>query len=170
MLVGLRRERADRKGHPNGAHVASPFSQDYGGEAMAKRSTSEIIEDFLSDGPWAVVGASTSREKYGNKVLRAYIQSGRAAWPINPRTEKVEGFTSYPDLSSLPDVPRGVSIITPPEITEAVVEEAARLGVKFVWMQPGAESPRALEIAAEKGLEAIGDGSCLLVVTGFRED
>ena len=52
---------------------------------------------------------------------------------------------------------------------ESVVEEAARLGVKFVWMQPGAESPRALEIAAENGIEAIGDGSCFLVVSGFRE-
>ena len=137
---------------------------------MAQRSTSEIIDDYLSEGPWAVVGASTNREKYGNKVLRAYIQSGRAAWPINPRTEKVEGFTSYPDLASLPEVPRGISIITPPKITESVVEEAARLGVKFVWMQPGAESPRALEIAAKNGVEAIGDGSCFLVVSGFRED
>ena len=137
---------------------------------MAQRSTSEIIDDFLSEGPWAVVGASTSREKYGNKVLRAYIQSGRASFPINPRSEKVEGFTSYPDLAALPEVPRGISIVTPPKITEAVVEEAARLGVKFVWMQPGAESPRALEIAAENGVEAIGDGSCLLVVVGFKED
>jgi predicted CoA-binding protein len=137
---------------------------------MSQRKSSEIIDDFLAEGPWAVVGASTNREKYGNKVLRAYIQSGRAAWPVNPRTEKVEGFKSYPDLASLPEVPSGISIITPPEITESVVEEAARLGVKFVWMQPGAESPRALEIAAENGVEAIGDGSCLLVVTGFRED
>ena len=136
---------------------------------MAQRSTSEIIDDFLADGPWAVVGASNNREKYGNKVLRAYIQSGRAAWPINPREEKVEGFTAYPDLAALPEVPRGISIITPPKVTEAIVEEAANLGVKFVWMQPGAESPRALEIAAEKGIEAIGDGSCLLVVVGYKE-
>lgn len=136
---------------------------------MEQRNTSEIIDDFLAEGPWAVVGASTNREKYGNKVLRAYIQSGRAAVPINPRTDKVEGFQSYPDLTSLPEVPRGISIITPPKITEQVVEEAARVGVKFVWMQPGAESPRALELAAEHGVEAIGDGSCLLVVVGFTE-
>ena len=136
---------------------------------MAQRSTPEIIDDFLTDGPWAVVGASTNREKYGNKVLRAYIQSGRGAWPINPRADKIEGFTCYPDLAALPEVPRGISIITPPKITEQVVEEAARLGVKFVWMQPGAESERAMEIAAEHGVEAIGDGSCLLVVVGYHE-
>lgn len=136
---------------------------------MKQRSVPEIIDDFLSEGPWAVVGASTNREKYGNKVLRAYIQSGRGAWPINPRADEVEGFKCYPDLASLPEVPRGISIITPPKITEEVVAEAGRLGVKFVWMQPGAESDRALQIAREQGVEAIGDGSCLLVVTGFRE-
>lgn len=136
---------------------------------MSQRSTSEIIDDFLSEGPWAVVGASTNREKYGNKVLRAYGQSGREAWPINPRADEIEGLKCYPDLGSLPSVPRGISIITPPKITEQVVEEAARLGVQFVWMQPGAESDRALEIAAERGIEAIGDGSCLLVVVGYRE-
>ena len=136
---------------------------------MEQRNTREIIDDFLAEGPWAVVGASTNREKYGNKVLRAYGQSGREAWPINPRADEIEGLKCYPDLKSLPAVPRGISIITPPKITEAVVAEAADLGVQFVWMQPGAESPRALEIAAEKGIEAIGDGSCLLVVVGYRE-
>ena len=55
------------------------------------------------------------------------------------------------------------------EVAEQVVEDAAQLGVSFVWMQPGAESARALEIAAERGVEAIGDGSCLLVVVGYRE-
>lgn len=136
---------------------------------MEQRKVSEIIDDFLSEGPWAVVGASTNREKYGNKVFRAYAQSGREAWPVNPRAEEIEGSRSYPDLDSLPAVPRGVSIITPPKITEEVVAEAARIGVKFVWMQPGAESDRALEIAREKGIEAIGDGSCLLVAVGYRE-
>jgi predicted CoA-binding protein len=136
---------------------------------MAVRQTSEIIQDFLAEGPWAVVGASTNREKYGNKVFRAYAQTGREAWPINPRAEEIEGQTCYPDLESLPAVPRGISIITPPKITEQVVSRAAKLGVKFVWMQPGAESPEALEIARREGIEAIGDGSCFLVVAGYRE-
>ena len=136
---------------------------------MHQRPVPEIIDDFLSEGPWAVVGASTNREKYGNKVLRAYAQSGREAWPINPRADEIEGQKCYPDLASLPATPRGISVITPPKITEDVVVEAARLGVKFVWMQPGAQSERALQIAREKGIEAIGDGSCLLVTVGYRE-
>jgi hypothetical protein len=36
-------------------------------------------------------------------------------------------------------------------------------------MQPGAESERALDLGEELGLNVIGDGSCLLVVLGYKE-
>ena len=39
-------------------------------------------------------------------------------------------------------------IITPPEVTERLVEEAARAGVQHVWMQPGAESAAAFSSRA----------------------
>ena len=136
---------------------------------MSERPVNEIIDDFLAQGPYAVVGASSDRSKYGNKVLRAYFQSGREAWPINRKAEAVEGHEGFADLASLPEVPRGISIITPPPFTEKVVEQAAALGVKFVWMQPGAESPAAIEHAKSHGMQVIADGSCLLVVVGYRE-
>lgn len=136
---------------------------------MTKRSVDDLIQDFLTSGPYAVVGASTDREKYGNKVLRAYLQSGRDAWPINPKSNEVEGRPAFADLRSLPAVPRAISVITPPSVTEKVVEEAAALGVQFVWMQPGAESPEAVRKAEAAGMGVIADGSCLLVVAGYRE-
>ena len=135
-----------------------------------KKTTLDLIHEFLEEGPYAVVGASTNREKYGNKVLRVYQQRGKEVYPINPKAEEVEGLKAYPSLAALPVVPRGISIITPPPVTEKVVEEAAKLGVKYVWMQPGAESPRAIQIGEEAGLGVIGDGSCALVMMGFHEE
>ena len=133
-------------------------------------SPSERIRDFLAAGPWAVVGASTNRAKYGNKVLRCYQQNGRAPlYPVNPRAAEIEGLPCYPDLAAPPERVRAVSLITPPAITEEVVAEALRLGIRHLWMQPGAESPRALALAAEQGLEPIAGGPCLLVVLGYRE-
>jgi predicted CoA-binding protein len=133
-----------------------------------ERPVREIIEDFLASGPYAVVGASNDRAKYGNKVFRAYKAKGWKVYPVNPREKEVEGQEAFPDLASLPEKPRGVSIITPPQVTERVVAEAADAGALFVWMQPGAESPEAIRIARERGLEVIGDGSCFLVETRFR--
>jgi len=138
--------------------------------AQPRRSTPEIIADFLAEGPYAVVGASTDRTKFGNRVLRAYLQKGLEVYPINPRADAIEGLEAYPDLRSLPKPVRGISVITPPAITERVVAEAADAGVRFVWMQPGAESPEAIRAARERGLEVIADSTCFLVVTGYRAD
>ena len=133
-------------------------------------SDQEKIEAFLEAGPWAVVGASPDRAKYGNKVLRCYLQDGRGpVWPVHPRESEIEGQTAYPDLASLPETPRSISIITPPPVTEAVVEEAIAVGAEFLWMQPGAESDEAIRRAEEAGLGVIAGGACLLVVLGYRE-
>jgi predicted CoA-binding protein len=132
-------------------------------------STMELIRDFMSAGPYAVVGASTDRDKYGNKVLRAYQQHGQEVYPINPRADVIEGLKAYPNLAAVPVKVRGVSIITPPQITERVVEEAAAAGAQFVWMQPGAESPEAIRKAQALGLKVIADGSCYLVLAHYHE-
>ena len=131
--------------------------------------TDERIRSFLAGGPFAVVGASTDRAKYGNKVLRCYLQAGREVHAVNPAHDEVEGVACYPDLESLPERVHGVSIVTPPAVTERVVEDAARAGAVFVWMQPGAESANAVARAEELGLHPIAGGPCLLVALGFRE-
>jgi predicted CoA-binding protein len=134
-----------------------------------RRSTSDAISEFLAGDTFAVVGASNDRWKYGNKVLRCYLQKGRKAIPVNPNATVVEGVAAVPDLASLPEPVHGASIITPPDVTERIVEEAARAGVTRLWMQPGAESDRAIERAEELGLSVIAGGPCVLVALGFRD-
>ena len=127
------------------------------------------VSDFLESGPFAVAGASRDRSKYGNKVLRAYQQSGRGVFAVNPHETEVEGAPSVPDVASLPSGVRGLSIVTQPEVTERLVEDAARAGIRRVWMQPGAESERAVRRAEELGLSVIAGGPCVLVALRFRE-
>jgi len=121
------------------------------------------IAAFLATGPWAVAGASRDREKYGNRVLRRLVASGRRVYPLNPREVEIEGLRCYPDLASLPEPVRALSIVTPPAVSEQLVREAAAAGVKHVWMQPGAESAAAVAEAERLGLSVIADGPCLLV-------
>ncbi len=139
-------------------------------EPLRTTTLQERIRAFLAAGPWAVVGASNERAKYGNKVLRCYLQNGKApVYPVNPRASSIEGLSAYPDLAALPEPARAVSIITPPAITLGVLEDAARLGIAHLWLQPGAEDRHVLARAAELGLELIAGGPCLLVVLGYRE-
>lgn len=132
-------------------------------------NTVDSIEAFLASQTFAVVGASRDRAKYGNKVLRAYLQAGREVYPVNPHASEVEGRTAYPSLGKLPSKVEAVSIVTPPEITADIVHDALEIGVKHLWMQPGAESNAAVNAAQAGGVNVISGGPCVLVSLRFRE-
>jgi hypothetical protein len=47
---------------------------------MGSMTLQEKIANFLAGAPHAVVGASRDRAKYGNKVLRVYLQNDRPVY------------------------------------------------------------------------------------------
>jgi predicted CoA-binding protein len=130
---------------------------------------SEKIAKFLAVESFGVVGASTDRSKYGNRVLRCYLMKGLRAIPVNPRESIIEGVECVASVSDLPENVGSISIITPPSITDKVVAEAIAKGIKNIWMQPGAESQSAIAMCVRAGVNVIADGSCILVVLGYRE-
>lgn len=148
MLSTSRRER-----------FRSPFP------ARPIRTMSDISQ-FLAATTYAVAGASGDRSKFGNRVFRCLIRSGRQTWPLNPNAREVEGYKTFPDIRSLPVVPESLSIITPPDITRQVVAEAVAAGVKNIWMQPGAGDAEASSAARAAGINVIDDGRCVLVELG----
>jgi predicted CoA-binding protein len=129
----------------------------------------ERIDMFLDSRAYGVVGASANRDKYGNKVLRCYLQNGYRAIPVNPKEKEIEGIPCVATVMDLPDDVKSISLITPPHVTEKVVELAVQKGIEHVWMQPGAESPAAVETCLRNNINVIADGSCILVVLGYRE-
>ena len=58
----------------------------------------EQIDTFLAANAFGVIGASPRREKYGNKVLRCYLQNGRRAVPVNPTAQEMRGCPAWPAL------------------------------------------------------------------------
>jgi predicted CoA-binding protein len=60
----------------------------------------------------------------------------------------------------LPDV---VNMVVSPKRAKPVIEEAAKLGVKYVWFQPGTHDDEVIELARRLGLEAVQ--ACVLVAT-----
>lgn len=129
----------------------------------------ERIEAFFAGEPHAIVGASRDPSKYGNMVLRAFKQNGLPAFPVNPNADKVEGLTAYASLGSLPESVHGVCVITPPHVTDAIIEQAGRLGIKHIWLQPGAETEHGVQRALQLGMNIIAGGPCVLVALRFRQ-
>lgn len=124
------------------------------------------IETFLACPAFAVIGASEDPSKFGHRVFASYLRHGRTVYPVNPRATLVLGHPVYPDLAALPVPVEAVSIITPPPVTERVMDDVIAAGVKHVWMQPGADSPGAVHKAREAGLNVIFGGPCLLIEIG----
>ena len=127
------------------------------------------IDRFLASPAYGVVGASPRRHKYGNKVLRCYQQNGRRAIAVNPHESEIEGALCVATVLELPDDVRSISVITPPTVTERIVQDAISKGIENVWMQPGAESEASVDACRQAGLNVIADGSCVLVVLGYRD-
>jgi len=126
------------------------------------------IDTFLAASAFAVVGASDRPDKYGHRCYVCYLQNGRKAYPVNPRVETILGNRVFRDLASLPEKVESISVITPPAVTETVIDDAIAAGVKNVWLQPGAESPLAVQKAEQAGLNVIYGGPCLLVTLGYH--
>jgi uncharacterized protein len=128
---------------------------------MASRN--ENIEAMLAAKTFAVVGASTNPEKYGHiayKMLKSY---GKTVYPVNPRRGEIDGDRFYPSVTDLPERPEVVVAVVPPAITEKLVGELAGLGIKNLWIQPGAESAAAIEAAERAGIAAVHSGPCIMV-------
>lgn len=133
------------------------------------RQLPEAIDKFLQASHYAVVGASPDRDKYGNKVLRCYLQHNRPVVGVNPRQTEVEGVPCVPSLREVPKGTTAASVVAPPLAAGKIVDDAIAGGIQHLWFQPGAEEATAVAKAKAAGLNVIADGSCVLVILGYRE-
>ncbi|HZM14992.1 MAG TPA: CoA-binding protein, partial [Candidatus Krumholzibacteria bacterium] len=51
----------------------------------------------------AVVGASTSRAKYGNRAVRAYRAAGWEVYPVHLTAAAIEGIPAFRSVLDLPE-------------------------------------------------------------------
>lgn len=129
-----------------------------------------VAQTFLSQDAFAVVGASPDQGKFGNKLIRWYLQRRLPVTPINPKASEIEGLVVSHDLRALP--PPGpnktaISIVTPPAVSLATARLALlELDVPAIWLQPGAEDPAfvswARSLSPELQDRIIYGGPCVL--------
>ena len=123
----------------------------------------------------AIIGASGTRGKIGNAVVRNIIESGYGGgiYPVNPNSDIIEGLKCYPSVSDIPGhVDQAVMCIPAPFVAEAM-RECGRAGVKsvvtitagFREVSPaGAKMEREIAgIAEEYGMNMMGP-NCLGVM------
>jgi hypothetical protein len=101
----------------------------------------------------AVVGASSDRNKFGNKAFRAFRNKGFTVIPVNPNEKEVEGEKTVASVLDIPGEVDMVTVYVPPQIGVRVMEDVAQKGIKEVWLNPGADDDQVIDRARELGIE-----------------
>jgi len=122
----------------------------------------------MSEESVAVLGASRDRRKYGNKAVRAYVESGFTVYPVNPKEESIEGLKAYSTLDKIEGPIDFVSLYVPPAIGLQLLPAIAARKPKEVWLNPGSESDELIEAAADLHLRTIV--GCSIVTLGFSPE
>lgn len=128
----------------------------------------EAIEAFFSSNAYAVIGVSADRRKFGNKVFRALTERDFVVYPINPKLQTVENVKCLSSVMELPDDVKSVVTVVPPSITEEVLAQCVRKGIRAVWMQPGSESKDAVDIATKYNMTAVYKECILMFLEPVR--
>ena len=115
-----------------------------------------------------ILGASTNRQKFGNKAVRAFVEQGYTVYPVNPRETVIEGLAVYPDLASVPVRPDRISVYLPPAVTLGLLPQIAAKGCDELWLNPGAESDAVVAEAERLGLNVIQ--ACSIVAIGMSPE
>jgi len=111
----------------------------------------------------AVIGASSNRNKFGNRALRAYRRQGFTVLAINPHETEVEGLRTFPSVLDVPGPIDIATVYVPPHIGLRVIEQIAQKGIPEVWLNPGADGDAVVAKARELGLNAIQACSILAI-------
>ncbi len=127
------------------------------------------IPEILSLKRFAVVGATRNEAKFGHKVYMALKRHGYEVYGVNVNGGDLDGDLLYPSLAELPAAPECVVMVVPPSATEAATAQALAMGVRVVWMQPGAEAADAVALAEASGATVIWGGPCVLVELAARD-
>lgn len=114
-----------------------------------------IKNDTLGMKNWAVVGATNKEDKYGYKIVKKLEEHNYNVYPINPSLEEIDGIKVYDKLSEIEDDIDVVDIVVNPQIGKHVIKEVNRLGIEYVWLQPGTRSDEIRDFAEENGIKRV---------------
>lgn len=123
----------------------------------------------------AIYGASDDPSKMGGRPIQFLQRSGYSGriYPINGKRDDVQGLKAWPNLSSLPEVPDHVFVLTPTDTVLDAVWACAAKGVRLVSVlasgfsesgPQGMQREAALrDLAKETGVRILGPSSLGIV-------
>ncbi len=129
---------------------------------MKETNTLPEIKEFLVPGKLVIAGASRNPKKFGGMVFGELKKRGFTMYPVHPLAQEIQGVRCYAGFEELPAGLDRLYIVTPAGQTAGVVEAAAGVGIRSIWIQQKSETPEALEAARKHGMKVIA-GRCMMM-------
>jgi predicted CoA-binding protein len=126
-------------------------------------TTLQDIRSFLALRRLAVVGVSRRANDFTRVLFRELRQRGYDLVPVNPALAEVDGIPCAAKIADVSPPVEGALLLTSPSVTEKVLEDCERAGIRHVWLYraagAGAVSPSAVSFCESHGIAVIG-GEC----------
>jgi predicted CoA-binding protein len=123
--------------------------------SIPRPSRDDLLRIYADTKVIAVVGASDDRSKPAGNIP-AYLQSqGYRIIPVNPTRDTVLGERSYASLADVDEPVDVVDVFRPAPEGADIARQAAQIGAKVIWFQPGTQSGDASRVAHDAGLTVI---------------
>jgi predicted CoA-binding protein len=121
----------------------------------------DMIEMLREGKTIAVVGLSSKRLRPSHGVSAYMQEHGYRSVPVNPAETEVLGEKAYATLGEVPFPVDIVNVFRQPEFVPEIVDEALRLGVKYLWLQEDVVHEAAAAKARAAGVKVVMD-RCIL--------
>jgi len=121
-------------------------------------------ESFWEHGSFAVVGHS-ARRNFPKLTYTKLRDAGKTVYAVDPSVEEVQGDVAYRDLAALPGPVEAAVLELPKGETADWVARVADAGIGAVWIHQQTDTPEALELARERGLEVCAGTCAVMYVT-----
>lgn len=118
-------------------------------------------EDFWRASSFAFVGNSA---KKGFPLLsyEKCKRLGKKAFAIDPSRDRIAGGPAFQDFAALPEKVEAAVLEVPREDTAEWVKKAADAGVEHVWIHMNRDTPAAVAVAKERGVQVL-TGACAVM-------
>ena len=121
------------------------------------------IQDFLAQKRFAFVGVSRQPKDFSRALFREFRARGYDPVPVHPGVDSIDGVPCVGTLREIQPPVDSVLLMTPPDVTETLVRECPKAGIKRVWLYrgggKGAGTPGAVRFCEDNGI-AIVPGEC----------
>jgi len=118
-------------------------------------------EQFWNHASFAVVGDSAGR-RFPKLTFKSLKKMGKTVYAIDSGGAAIDGEKSYPDFASLPAPVEAAVFELPKAKTAEWVAKAANAGITAVWIHQQTDTPEALALARDNGME-VCSGTCAVM-------